>query len=141
VGVEAEASVKPSQWLEGSLSYTFMSTQNLKDDPRFYLKSLPNRPAHRVTARLSIGAPLLRGHLEVFAQSTQFMNRTETLSLPARAFVNGGIASTPWKNPALTVSLDVKNLLDVQTQDIDGYPLPPRAAFVSLAFAWDAGKK
>jgi iron complex outermembrane receptor protein len=61
--------------------------------------------------------------------------------LPARVFVNVGIASTPWKNPAFTVSIDVKNLLNTQTQDLDGYPLPPRAAFVSLAFAWDAEKK
>lgn len=50
--------------------------------------------------------------------------------MPARAFVNVGIASTPWKNPRVTVAFDVKNVLDVQSQDLDGYPLPPRAAFL-----------
>jgi iron complex outermembrane receptor protein len=60
--------------------------------------------------------------------------------LPARAFVNVGIASTPWKNPRVTVAFDVKNVLDVQSQDLDGYPLPPRAAFLSVAIAWDAGR-
>lgn len=140
-GVELEASGKPWPWLTGTLSYTFMASQNLKDDPRFYLKALPNRPRHRVAARLNVGLPVFMAHAEVAAQSEQFMNRTQTLSLPARAFVNVGIASTPLKNPALTVSFDVKNLLDVQTQDVDGYPLPPRAAFVSLAFAWDVKKE
>ncbi len=140
-GVEVEASATPSRWLSGTLAYTFMASQNLKDDPRYYLKTLPNRPAHRVSARIVAGLPFFSVHGEVQAQSAQFLNRTETLGLPARAFVNAGIASTPWKNPAVTVSIDVKNVLDVQTQDLDGYPLPPRAAFVSLAFAWDAEKK
>lgn len=140
-GLEVEASAAPVSWLSGTLAYTFMASQNLKDDPRYYLKQLPNRPAHRVSARIVAGLPFFSVHGEVLAQSAQFLNRTETLGLPARAFVNAGIASTPWKNPALTVSIDVKNLLDVQTQDLDGYPLPPRAAFVSLAFAWDAEKK
>ncbi len=140
-GVEVEGLAHPLHWLEATLSYTFMASQNLKDDPRFYLKTLPNRPAHRLTARVSAGVSVLTAHAEVVAQTAQFLNRTETLSLPARAFVNVGIASTPWKNPALTVSIGVKNLLDVQTQDLDGYPLPPRAAFVSLAIAWDTVKK
>ncbi len=140
-GAEVEASAKPWSWFEASAAYTFMASFNLKDDPRYYLKSLPNRPAHRFSARLTAGVPVLTGRAEVVVQSTQFVNRTETLSLPARAFVNVGIASTPWKDPAITVSVEVKNVLNVQTQDLDGYPLPPRAAFVSVAFAYDAHQK
>lgn len=136
-GLEVEAAVAPFSWLEAQSSYTFLATQNLKDDPRYYLKALPYRPRHRVTGRLVSGPDFLKARAEVLFQSEQFTNRTEGTSLPARAFVSLGIAATPWKNPRLTVAFDVKNVLDVQTQDLDGYPLPPRAAFLSLALAWE----
>lgn len=139
-GLEVEGAFAPAKWLEAQASYTFMATQNLKDDPRYYLKSLPYRPRHRVTGRLVGGVDWLKARAEVLVQSEQFTNRTESVSLPARAFVNVGIASTPWKNPRVTVAFDVKNVLDVQSQDLDGYPLPPRAAFLSVAIAWDAGR-
>lgn len=140
-GVEVEGRFSPAPWLDTTLAYTFLSTQNLRDDPRYFLKALPFRPAHRLTARVSGGVALLRGHAEVLFQSSQYMNRTETLALGPRAFVNVGVSSTPWKDPAVTVSFEVKNLLDVQTQDLDGYPLPPRAAFFTLAMAWDGVKR
>lgn len=43
-GLEVEGAFAPAKWLEAQASYTFMATQNLKDDPRYYLKSLPYRP-------------------------------------------------------------------------------------------------
>lgn len=140
-GLEVEGRVRPTPWLDASASYTFLSTQNLRDDPRYYLKSLPFRPAHRVQARLVAGVPLISARAEVLYQSAQFMNRTETLSLPGRAFVNLAVSSTPLKDPALTVSFEVKNLLDVASQDVDGYPLPPRAVFLTLALAWDGANQ
>ncbi len=60
------------------------------------------------------------------------------LSLPARAFVNVGLTARPWKDPLVTLSVELKNLLDVQTQDLDGYPLPPRSVFFTVGIAWDA---
>lgn len=136
-GLEVEATVSPWRWLEAGASYTYLDTQNLKDDPRYYLKALPFRPAHRVHARISGGVDWLRARAEVLFQTAQFTNRTETLVLPARAFVNVGVTATPFKNPQVTVSAELKNVLDVQTQDLDGYPLPPRAFFVTLGFAWE----
>lgn len=140
-GVEVEGALQVGRVFEAQASYTYLSTQNMKDDPRYYLKSLPYRPRHRVTGRVVGGVDWLRGHAEVLVQSEQFINRTESVALAPRAFVNVGIASTPWKNPRVTVAFDVKNVFDVQSQDRDGYPLPPRAAYLSVAVAWDAGKE
>ncbi|MFO0595259.1 MAG: TonB-dependent receptor [Myxococcaceae bacterium] len=136
-GVEVEATARPFTWLEASAGYAWLDTQNLRDDPRYYLKSLPFRPRHRVHARVSGGPTWLRGHAEVLYQSAQFTNRTETLALPERAFVNVGATVTPWASPRISVSAELKNVLDVRTQDLDGYPLPPRAFFVTLGFQWD----
>jgi iron complex outermembrane receptor protein len=140
-GVEVEGALSPATWLDAQASYTYLATQNLKDDPRYYLKALPYRPRHRVTGRLVGGVDWLKARAEVLVQSEQFTNRTEAVALPARAFVNVGLATTPWKSPRVTLALDVKNLLDVQSQDLDGYPLPPRAVFLSVALAWEAGTR
>lgn len=140
-GLEVEGRVHPTSWLDVSAAYTYMQTSNLRDDPRYYLKALPFRPNHRLSARVLAGVPLAMARAEVVFQSAQFMNRTETLSLPSRALVTVGVSSTPFKNPALTVAFEVKNVLDVQTQDVDGYPLPPRAAYLTLGFAWDGVKQ
>jgi iron complex outermembrane receptor protein len=136
-GVEVEGRLAPAPWLDASASYTFLATQNLRDDPRYYLKALPYRPAHRLHARVAGGVPLLRGHADVLYQSHQYVNRTETRALAPRAFVNVGASSTVWKQPQVTVAFEVKNLFDTQSQDMDGYPLPPRAAFFTLALAWE----
>ena len=51
--------------------------------------------------------------------------------------MNVGISSTVFSAPELVASLEVKNVLDVSAQDFDGYPLPGRAAYVTLSFSWD----
>ena len=78
------------------------------------------------------------GRGEVLYQSAQFVNRTETLWLPERALVSVGATCELTRSPLLSVSLEVKNLLDVQSADLDGYPLPPRAAYLTLGLTWDA---
>lgn len=136
-GLEVEASTTPFTWLEASASYTFMHTQNLRDDPRYYLKSLPFRPAHRLHTRVAVGPTWLKARAELIFQSAQFTNRTETLSVPDRAIVNLGVTVTPSQQPRISLSAELKNLLDVQTWDYDGYPLPPRAFFVTLGVSWE----
>jgi vitamin B12 transporter len=139
-GLEAEAALTPWEWLSASGSYTFLSTQNLKDDERYYLKPLPYRPAHRVTGRLDAGPRWLKLHGEVLFQSEQGINRSNVVQLPARAVFNAGATARPIESPDVRLSLELKNLTDVQAQDLDGYPLPPRAAYLTLAVAWDAAK-
>ena len=140
-GLELDATARPFTWLEANAGYTWLDTQNLRDDPRYYLKALPFRPRHRVHARVSGGPEWLRGRAELVFQSEQFMNRTQTLAIPARAMVNVGVTVMPLhavlKEPRVTVSAELKNVLDVQTQDVDGYPLPPRAVFVTAGLQWD----
>jgi iron complex outermembrane receptor protein len=136
-GLELEGRAQPLPWLELSVAYTFTSTANLKDDPRYYLRALPLRPEHQLHARVTAGTDRLRGTVDLAFQSAEALNRTGTLSLPGRTLLAAGVTCAPFERTALTVSFDVKNLLDVQTQDLDGYPLPPRSAFLTLGFAWD----
>jgi iron complex outermembrane receptor protein len=136
-GLEVEARAQPLPWLDLSVAYTFTSSANLIADPRYYLKALPLRPEHQLHARATAGSDRLKGTVTLAFQSEQAMNRTGTLRLPARTLVDLGVTCAPFERAALTVSFDVKNLLDVQSQDLEGYPLPPRSAFLTLGYAWD----
>ncbi|MBF5041931.1 TonB-dependent receptor [Aggregicoccus sp. 17bor-14] len=135
-GLEAEGELRPwADFLRLSASYTLLFSTNLKDDPRYYLKDLPYRPRHALSARVSGGPRWLSASLEVAAQSKQYFNRTEELVLPARAFVHAGVHTTLGRAPEVTLGLAVKNLFDVRTQDFDGYPLPGRSVYATLALA------
>ncbi len=139
MGLELEGTFEPTAWLSAAASYTLLSTQNLKDDPRYYLKSLPYRPLHKLHARASLGPRWLRARGEVLWQSKQFTNRTETVALTSRAFVNVGLVVQPVSSSAtVALSFELKNALDVASQDLDGYPLPSRGAYLTVSFAWDA---
>jgi iron complex outermembrane receptor protein len=76
--------------------------------------------------------------VEVDAQSAQALNRTGKLWLPGRALVNLGVTGRPWRRADVALSLEARNLLDVSTQDLDGYPLPSRALYLTLSAAWEA---
>jgi iron complex outermembrane receptor protein len=134
-GVEAEGEWRPFPWMAGALGYTLLVSRNLRDDPRYYLKELPYRPRHKLSARVSGGPRWLTGRLEVAAQSAQFTNRTEEAVLPGRTFVHAGASSTFGRRPQLTLSVELKNVFDVRAEDLDGYPLPGRSAYVTLTVA------
>ncbi|MBN1204845.1 MAG: TonB-dependent receptor [Myxococcaceae bacterium] len=134
-GLEAEGEWRPHPWVAGALGYTLLVSRNLRDDPRYYLKELPYRPRHRLSARVSGGPRWLTGRVEVAAQSAQFTNRTEEAVLPGRAFVHAGVSSSFGRSPELTLSVELKNVFDAHAEDLDGYPLPGRSAFVTLTAA------
>ena len=135
-GLEAEGEWRPSSWLAGTLGYTLLVSRNLRDDVRYYLKELPYRPRHKVSARVSGGPRWLTGRVEVASQSAQFINRTEEASLPGRTFVHAGASSTFGRSPELTLSVELKNVFDVHAADLNGYPLPGRSAYVTLTAAF-----
>jgi vitamin B12 transporter len=140
-GVELEARASPHERLAVEVAWTLTSTANLRDDPRYHGKPLPYRPLHRVVGRVSGGSPRARARAELDLQSAQAINRSATVWLPARAFLNLGVTGRLWADPRLSASLDVKNVLDVQSADFDGYPLPGRAAYVTVGFALDRERR
>lgn len=131
--LEAGADLPYGVRLEGA--YTLTLSANLRDDPRFLGKPLPNRPLHHGNLRASAGPDWLRGRVEVDYRSAQALNRTGTLQLPARWLVNAGLSAKVLAHPELTASVELRNLLDVHTEDFDGYPLPGRSLHVTLQVA------
>lgn len=136
-GLEAEGELKPSSVVSTLVGYTLLFSENLREDPRYYLKELPYRPRHKLHVRVSAGPKLARGRAELNFQSQQYFNRTESLSIPARSLLNLGISSQLTSSPEITASIEVKNVLDVHSQDFDGYPLPGRAAYLTVRIAYE----
>ncbi|NMO21229.1 TonB-dependent receptor [Pyxidicoccus fallax] len=136
-GVELEGEARPLSWLSASTSYTWLRTQNRFGDPRFFGKDLPYRPRHKWVGRVRAGPEWLNARTEVLYQSSQFVNRTGSRSLPSRTLVSVGASSTFLHGPDLTLSVEVKNLLDARAYDFTGFPLPGRAAYVTLGVAVD----
>ncbi|WP_342376522.1 TonB-dependent receptor [Myxococcus stipitatus] len=136
-GVELEAEARPFSWLMASGGYTWLRTQNRLGDPRFYNQPLPYRPRHKWVGRVRAGPDWLNVRTEVLYQASQFVNRTGTRSLPSRTFWSAGASSTFLHGPDVTLSVEVKNLLDARAYDFTGFPLPGRAVYATLAVALD----
>jgi len=136
-GLELEASFAPWPWLQMEGAYTWLKSKNLQSDLRYEGKPLPYRPTHQLFARLEAGPPWLSGFVECHVQSSQTRNSFGNLSWPARSLMNAGLKSQLFKNPKLQLSLTFKNLLNVHTQDMSGYPLPPLGIFFGLSFNLD----
>lgn len=140
LGLEAEGEWRPHLLVSGAFSYTLTLSSDLQRDGRFYLRELPYRPRHKLAARVMGGPRWLTGRVELVAQSAHFLTRDGAMSLPGRAFVHAGLSSTFGSRTELTVSCEVKNLLDARAEDFVGYPLPGRAVYLSVAGAL-AGKE
>ncbi len=142
-GLESEAHLRPWPWLEASGAYTLQWTKDVRDVAPYFGRGLPYRPRQLGSGRLAVGPTWLLAHLDVEGRSMVTVNRTGSLSLPGHVFVGAGLDVVVWnRGPRLTASVQVKNLFDVQGQDLDGYPLPGRAAFVTLALSLgETGKR
>jgi vitamin B12 transporter len=139
-GLEAEARVQPWTWLEAAGAYTLQWTENLRDVASAFGKPLPYRPRQLGTARVAGGPSWLRAHLEVQGRSSVTVDRTASASLPGHVFVAAGVDVVLWnRTPRVTATVQVNNIFNVQGQDLDGYPLPGRAVFATLALAFGEG--
>ncbi|HYV47302.1 MAG TPA: TonB-dependent receptor [Myxococcaceae bacterium] len=130
-GAEASGQLE-FPYASATAAYTLLFSRNLRDEPRYYLKELPYRPRHTLRAAVTAGPRWLQGRVELSAQSEQFTNRTEENVLPARALVNASVeVELPFAR-SCRATVEMKNALDAQVEDVDGYPLPGRAFYVGL---------
>lgn len=138
-GLETALRAHPWPWLSASGSWTWLHSRNLMDDVRYRLKALPYRPTHRGVFRVEGGPAWLRAHVQLEAQSAQFIDRTETGTLEPRALVHAGLtAQLGPQAHAFRLSLEARNLGDARVHDFNGYPLPGRSFHLTVGGAWEA---
>jgi iron complex outermembrane receptor protein len=139
-GLEAEGRLQPARWMELSGSYGLLFTENIRAIPAYYLKEIPFRPRHRGTLRLSFQAERVRVHGTMRAQSLMWLNRSNTQSIAGRVLLDAGVDVLVFRRPEVMLSFNATNIGDVQTRDLDAYPLPGRAYFAALTVRLDLGR-
>jgi len=136
-GLEAEGRLRPARWMELSGSYGLLFTQNIRAIQAYYLKEAPLRPRHRGTLRLAVGPEWIRAHATMRGQSLVWLNRSNTQSIAGRVLFDAGLDVRVLRRPEVVLSLNATNLGDVQTRDLDAYPLPGRAFLATLTVRLD----
>ncbi|HWV37180.1 MAG TPA: TonB-dependent receptor [Vulgatibacter sp.] len=134
-GGEVEGSVEPLRRLVLTASLGVARTRNLRDDPRFLDKELPFRPAWRGLARIAWRGADTEAFAEGSRQSSQYVNRSNTSSLPAQTSLRGGVGARLWRGPSdydVWLAARIENALDAELVDQLGFPQPGRAFFVTL---------
>ncbi len=134
-GGEAEAMVRPLSWLSLSASYSLATTTNLRDDPRYFGKELPYRPAHRLMGRIATRTRDTEAFVEASHQSAQYVNRSNAGELPSQTSARSGAGARVWRDTYaydVWLSGQVENVFDAQLIDQLGFPQPGRAFYLTL---------
>ena len=132
-GVEADIVFQPTDWLEMIGVYALTNAVNLSQTPNLDGRLLPYRPRHKGFSQLVIKAGPLTFQVDIEAQSSSPRNRSNSKWLPPRLLAGAGVIAQT--RQGYFASLHATNLFDNRRlEDVFGYPLPGRAAFVALGF-------
>jgi len=131
-GIEGEVAARPLRSLTLVASYTFINAYD--NDPASYTygRALPFKPAQHAHGRASWQYGRLRASLEADLATGQTLNKAATLSIPGHSELDAAVGFRLWNRPAVWLTGEVRNLLNDQTPDTFGYPLPGLAFFASL---------
>jgi iron complex outermembrane receptor protein len=140
-GIEAEVVARPLRSLTLVASYTFINAYD--NDPASYTygRALPFKPAQHAHGRASWQYGRLRASLEADLATGQTLNKAATLSIPGHSELDAAVGFRLWNRPAVWLTGGARNLLNDQTPDTFGYPLPGLAFFASLQLNEVASKE
>lgn len=135
-GAEVEGAWKPAwrplRGLDLAASYTFLDA--FDDDPTsyFYGRELPYKPQNHFHGRASYRRGRLAATVEADVTSSQSLNQAATLSIPGHSLLDASLGFRVWDAPGVWLAVGGRNLLDSQSADSFGYPLPSTSFFISL---------
>ncbi len=135
-GLELEAALAPIRHaadLSGGVAYTYMDAETLRGTEEVVGKDLPQKPRHRLYARVGAAPGPVELHAECQWISRRWLDLANQQSIPASFTVNAGASVRLMGAPQVHLHLAIQNLLDDRTLE-DGFmnPLPGRAIFVTL---------
>lgn len=134
-GVEARVQVRAIRGVRLSGNYVYQRPENRS--PFSYEKGndLPNAPRHRLNLRTSAATGRVSLYHEISRESRHFLDRANLRPVESRVVQSlGGSVEVV---AATELSWEIRNLTDNQVADLWGYPLPGRAAFVSLHYQFE----
>lgn len=152
IGFEASARVSVSRHFTVTASYSFISAMQ-RSMSATEAKRVPNIPEHDAYLRAEGRWNALRASIEASGIAGLFFDLANAYPSPARWLLGASIgAEIPWVR-GLSADLSATNLLDVRAgivrypsgriervavSDFGGFPLPSRAVYLSLSWAYEA---
>lgn len=144
-GIEVEGASAPLRRfgdLAAALSYTWLVTETLRGGPEELGKSLPQKPEHRLVARVSGRAGPVRLHADGQWVSRRWRDFRNTVAIPGAFTLDAGGSVRLARRSDLHLSLEVRNAFDVRTLQ-DGFmnPLPGRAILLTVRAGTSEGNR
>lgn len=134
-GWEMSVSARARRELTFAASYARLYTKDTSDIPFYNGNKLPSRPRDDISASVTSTWRLLQSTIEYHYIGTNFLDRANLRSVPARNLVNAALKiRTPVTGLAFTV--EGRNLTDDRASDVAGFPLPGRAFFTTLGYSY-----
>ena len=98
---------------------------------------LPGRADYEAYFRAELYAERARVYFDISLIGDYFLDRSENQfsRVPARQLYGVGVSGRPF-DPKLTLTFEVKNLTDDQTEDFAGFPLPGRSYFGTVQYGF-----
>jgi len=130
-GVELYAWIAPKDWLKLSGNYTFNRALDATGDPNQDGCQIPGQPRNLANLQLDLKTDVKDVMLGLFAAyhyiEGNFITRANTKKLSDRRIVNVGVTLAPSKR--ISLSAEVKNLMDKEVVDLRGFPLEGRTYY------------
>jgi iron complex outermembrane receptor protein len=150
VGAEIAASADLFEHLRLALNYTYQDARDESGIPARDGNQLPGRPRHDLYHRSEYRRDEGRLFYELSFVAENFLDQANFLLVNARAIHTLGVeanlaaigrrvASDTLARVPLVATFEVRNVSDNQVEDVAGYPLPGRAFFVTVRWAWQGG--
>ncbi len=147
VGAELATSVDLFEHLRLGLNYTYQDARDESGIPARDGNLLPGRPRHDLYHRAEYRREEGRLFYELSFVAESFLDQANFLVVNARAIQTVGVeaevaalgrrfASDLLARVPLVATFEVRNFTDNQVEDVAGYPLPGRAFFASVRWAW-----
>jgi outer membrane receptor protein involved in Fe transport len=148
VGAEIAANATVGEHLGFALSYTYEDARDESGIPARDGNVLPGRPRHDLYHRVEYRRDEGRLFYELNFIAENFLDQANFLVVPARAISTIGVdvdlaalgrrfGSDALARVPLVATFEVRNFTDNQVEDVAGYPLPGRAFFASVRWAWE----
>ncbi len=148
VGAELAASADVAEHVRLGLNYTYQDARDESGIPARDGNQLPGRPRHDLYTRAEYRRDEGRLFYELSFVAENFLDQANFLIVNARAThtlgIEGDVAalgrrfgSAALARLPLVATLEVRNFTDNQVEDVAGYPLPGRAVFGTVRWAWE----
>ncbi len=152
VGAEIAAGADLYEHVRLALNYTYQDARDDSGIPARDGNQLPGRPRHDLYHRTEVRRDEGRLFYELSFVAENFLDQANFLVVNARAIHTLGLEadvaalgrrlrSDALARVPLVATFEVRNFTDNQVEDVAGYPLPGRAFFGSVRWAWQGGAR